>query len=59
MFGFVVSEVWRKVDFLIGINYFCFYVGEIKVNVSLVVCRSLFGWVIFGFNVEDVMLEIK
>lgn len=60
--GIFEEKFYRKVGFidvLIGINYFRFYVGEIKVKDGFVVRKSFLGWVIFGLNLDDVLLEVK
>ena len=56
------SKLHRKegpIDLLIGINYPRFHIGETKVNDGLVARRSPLGWVIFGSNSDDTLLEAK
>ena len=55
-------ELHRKegpIDLLIGINYPRFHIGETKVKDGLVARRSPLGWVIFGSNSDDTLLEAK
>lgn len=56
------SKLHRKegpIDLLIGINYPRFHIGETKVKDGLVARGSPLGWVIFGSNSDDTLLEAK
>ena len=56
------SKLHRKecpIDLLIGINYPRFHIGETKVKDGLVARRSPLGWVIFGSNSDDTLLEAE
>ena len=56
------SKLHRKecpIDLLIRINYSRFHIGETKVKDGLVARRSPLGWVIFGSNSDDTLLEAK
>ena len=56
------SKIHRRegpIDLLIGINYPCFHIAETKVKDGLVARRSPLGWVIFGSNSDNTLLEAK
>ena len=60
--GIPVNQLQRKagpVDLLIGINYPRFHIGETKTKEGFVARKSPLGWVVFGYDSQDVLSQVK